>query len=145
MGKRGRARKVSAANESRICFSRKIVRPIAIESTKGAWYHKWHIVSVDGSTLDIADEEGNEETFGRPSSSRGESAFPQLRFVSLVENGTHVLFGTQMGGINTGEQTLAKEVYSSLHAGMLCLGDRNFYGFEAWAEAKKTVPTCSGE
>jgi hypothetical protein len=114
----------------------KIVRPIAIESTKGAWYHKWRIVSVDGSTLDIADEEGNEETFGRPSSSRGESAFPQLRFVSLVENGTHVLFGTQMGGINTGEQTLAKEVYSSLHAGMLCLGDRNFYGFEAWAEAK---------
>jgi hypothetical protein len=115
----------------------KIVRPIAIESTKGAWYHKWRIVSVDGSTLDIADEEGNEETFGRPSSSRGESAFPQLRFVSLVENGTHVLFGTQMGGIDTGEQTLAKEVYSSLHAGMLCLGDRNFYGFEAWAEAKK--------
>ena len=119
------------------CLHDKIVRPIAIESTKGAWYNTWRIVSIDGSTLDIADEEGNVETFGRPSSSRGESAFPQLRFVSLVENGTHVLFATQMSGVNTGEQTLAKGVFASLQAGMLCLGDRNFYGFEAWSEAKK--------
>ena len=28
---------------------------------------------------------------------RGESAYPQMRFVSLVENGTHVLFGTRWG------------------------------------------------
>ena len=39
---------------------------------------------------------------------RGKSAFPQIRFVSLVENGTHVLFGTQVGGYGTGEMALAK-------------------------------------
>jgi hypothetical protein len=115
-----------------------IVKPIAVESTKGAWYKGWHTVSLDGSTLDIADEKGNEEAFERPSSSRGNSAFPQLRFVSLVENGTHVLFGTRMGGYKTGEITLAKEVLPSLRKGMLCLADRNFYGFKLWESASGT-------
>lgn len=115
-----------------------IVQPIAVESTKGAWYKHWHLVSIDGSTLDTADEKGNEEAFGRPSSSRGSSAFPQMRFVSLVENGTHVLFGTRIGGYKTGEITLAKEVLPSLRKGMLCLADRNFYGFELWKQASAT-------
>jgi hypothetical protein len=96
------------------------------------------LVSVDGSTLDTADEKGNEEAFGRPSSKRGSSAFPKLRFVSLVENGTHVLFGTRMGSYKTGEITLAKEVLASLCKGMLCLADRNFYGFELWKQASGT-------
>ena len=113
-----------------------IVKPIAVKSTKGAWYRSWRLVSLDGSTLDIADEKENEKTFARPSASRGKSAFPQLRFVSLVENGTHVLFATRMGSIKTGEITLAKEVLTSLEKGMLCLADRNFFGFELWNQAR---------
>jgi len=115
-----------------------IVKPIAVESTKGAWYRTWRLVSMDGSTLDTADEKDNERSFGRPSASRGKSAFPQVRFVSLVENGTHVLFGTRMGGVDTGEITLAKQVLSSLAKGMLCLADRNFFGFELWNQAHST-------
>lgn len=115
-----------------------IVKPIAVESTKGAWYRSWRLVSMDGSTLDTADEKDNEKTFGRPSVNRGSSAFPQVRFVSLVENGTHVLFGTRMGGIETGEITLAKQVVASLVKGMLCLADRNFYGFALWNQARAT-------
>jgi Insertion element 4 transposase N-terminal/Transposase DDE domain len=115
-----------------------IVKPIAVESTKGAWYRSWRLVSLDGSTLDIADEKENEKAFARPAASRGSSAFPQLRFVSLVENGTHVLFGTRMENIETGEITLAKEVLTSLEKGMLCLADRNFFGFELWNQARGT-------
>lgn len=115
-----------------------IVKPIAVRSTKGAWYRAWRLVSVDGSTLDTADEKENEKAFGRPSASRGKSAFPQVRFVSLVENGTHVLFGTRMGGVDTGEITLAKQVLSALAKGMLCLADRNFFGFELWNQARST-------
>jgi len=115
-----------------------VVKPIAIKSTKGAWYRGWHLVSLDGSTLDVADQKENETAFGRPAASRGKSAFPQLRFVSLVENGTHVLFGTRMAGENTGEITLAKEVLGSLRNGMLCLADRNFFGFELWNQARST-------
>jgi hypothetical protein len=115
-----------------------VVKPIAVKSTKGAWYRMWRLVSMDGSTLDTADERNNEKTFGRPSASRGNSAFPQVRFVSLVENGTHVLFGTRMGGVETGEITLAKQVLGSLIEGMLCLADRNFYGFALWNQAHAT-------
>ena len=115
-----------------------IVQPIAVKSTKGAWYKKWRLVSIDGSTLDVADEEANDKAFGRPGSSRGASAYPQIRFVSLVENGTHVLFGSKMADYNTGEITLAKEVLSALGKGMLCLADRQFFGYQLWKEACAT-------
>ena len=115
-----------------------VVRPIAVKTTRGAWYRQWRLVSLDGSTLDVADEPANEAAFGRPGSSRGSSAYPQIRFVSLVENGTHVLFGTRMGPCTTSELALAREVLPHLKPGMLCLLDRNFFGFQFWREACDT-------
>ena len=115
-----------------------VVKPIAVPATKGAWYRGWRLVSLDGSTLDVADEKVNEDAFGRPGASRGSSAYPQIRFVSLVENGTHVLFGSQMDGYTTGEITLAKTVLPGLRKGMLCLADRNFFGYELWKQARAT-------
>ena len=32
-----------------------VVAPIAEKLTKGAWYRQWRLVSLDGSTLDVAD------------------------------------------------------------------------------------------
>ena len=115
-----------------------IVCPIATEATKGAWYRGWRVVSLDGSTLDVADEDANDAAFGRPVAQRGKSAFPQIRFVSLVENGTHVLFGTQMAGYGTSEMALAKGVIPWLGQGMLCLADRYFFSFELWRQARGT-------
>jgi hypothetical protein len=115
-----------------------LVRPIAVPATPGAWYHTWRLVSLDGSTLDVADEAGNAQAFGRPAASRGASAFPQLRFVALVENGTHVLFGTRCGPYATGETTLAAAVLAGLHPGMLCLADRLFFGYALWTQAAAT-------
>jgi Insertion element 4 transposase N-terminal/Transposase DDE domain len=115
-----------------------LVQPIAVRNTQGAWYGPWRLVSLDGSTLDIADEQANEDAFGRPGVSRGSSAYPQIRFVSLVENGTHVLFGSTMDAYTKGEITLAKQVLPNLRPGMLCLADRNFFGFELWKQAQAT-------
>jgi hypothetical protein len=112
-----------------------VVRPIAVRATRGAWYRGWRLVSLDGSTLDVADEDVNAAAFGRPGSSRGSSAFPQIRFVSLVESGTHVLFGSQMADYATGEIPLAKAVVGGLQTGMLCLADRQFFGFKLWTKA----------
>src|SRR3981081_3101110 len=113
-----------------------VVRPIAAQTTRGAWYRCWRLVSIDGSTLDVADDPANDEAFGRPASSRGSSPFPRIRFVSLVENGTHVLFGTQMAGCRTSEIALAKSVLPSLQPRMLCLADRNFFGLGLWYDAR---------
>ncbi len=115
-----------------------VVGPIAGEATKGAWYRRWRVISLDGSTLDLADTPENARAFGRPGASRGASAFPQSRFVSLVENGTHVLFGTQLGGYHVSETTLAKPAVGHLKAGMLCLADRLFFSFKLWNRARAT-------
>lgn len=112
-----------------------VVRPIAIEQTKGAWYRQWRLVSLDGSTLDVADTRENDTAFGRANSGRGTSAFPKLRFVALLECGTHVLWGAQMDKYATGEVTLAGSVVEGLRPGMLCLADRLFFSYKLWKKA----------
>jgi len=115
-----------------------IVHPIATEATRGAWYRQWRVVSLDGSKLDIPDEAENRAAFGVPGVSRGAAAFPQIRFVGLVENGTHVIFGSRLGASKVGETTIAKEVIPRLEPGMLCLADRGFIGYALWKRAKET-------
>lgn len=115
-----------------------LVAPIAEKRTRGAWYRQWRLVSLDGSTLDVADTEENENAFGRPGASRGASAFPKIRFVALLENGTHVLWATRMSKYATGEITLARDVVPALRKGMLCLADRFFPSYELWRKAAQT-------
>ena len=47
-----------------------VVKPIAVRKTRGAWYRNWQLVSLDGSTLDVADTKENRAAFGRPGASR---------------------------------------------------------------------------
>jgi Transposase DDE domain len=54
----------------------------------------------------------------------------------LVENGTHVLFATQLGRYRDGETTLAEEAVKALRSGMLCLADREFLGWKPWNSAR---------
>ena len=115
-----------------------VVQPVATRATKGAWYRTWRLVSLDGSSLDVADTAENGASFGYPGASRGESAFPQLRFVTLVENGTHVLFGARLGRYADSETTLAHDVVPALQPGMLCLADRHFFGHALWQAAAIT-------
>jgi Insertion element 4 transposase N-terminal/Transposase DDE domain len=115
-----------------------VVVPIAERRTKGAWYRNWRLISLDGSTLDVADTAENEEAYGRPGASRGSSAFPKIRFVGLLENGTHVLWAAQMAAYATDESTLAQVVVPALQKGMLCLADRFFPSYQLWQAAAKT-------
>lgn len=115
-----------------------LVRPIARPETRGAWYRGRRLVALDGSTFDVADTRANVKAFSRPGASRGASAYPQLRVVSLVESGTHVLFGTAMGPYRQGETTLARRVVPALRSDMLCLADRQFFGWTLWAAARST-------
>src|SRR5258708_27893537 len=86
-----------------------VVGPIATPATKGAWYKQWRLVSLDGSTLNVADDPDIEAAFGRPGAGHGASAFPQIRFVALVENGTHVLFAAYMAGCTPSETRFATQ------------------------------------
>jgi Insertion element 4 transposase N-terminal len=115
-----------------------VVVPIAEKHTKGAWYRQWRLVSLDGSTLDVADTAENDQAFGRPGASRGSSAFPKIRFVGLLENGTHVLWAAHMDAYATDELTLAEWVVPALGKGMLCLAGRFFPSYQLWRLAAHT-------
>lgn len=117
----------------------KLVKPIATPETQGAFYRQWRLVALDGFTMEVPDTEANRGAFARPESpSGGESAYPRLRGVGLVEVGTHVLFNVALGSYATGEITLAKEVVPHLKPGMLCLADRYFPGYALWKETVET-------
>jgi len=115
-----------------------VVEPVAVPQTRGAWYRGWRLVSIDGTMLDVADEQVNVKAFGRPGASRGASGFPQLRLVALAESGTHVLFAVADGASSDGELTLARRVIPHLQKGMLCMADRNFLSYELWSAAAAT-------
>ena len=113
---------------------------LATKKTKGGWYRRWRLMSIDGSCLDVADTEANEQAFGRPGSKRpdGTGPFPQLRLVGLAESGTHAIVDVAMGRYNDAEQHLVPGLLSSLGPGMLVLADRGFFSFSLWEAARST-------
>jgi hypothetical protein len=90
-------------------------------------------MAVDGSTLDVPDEKDNAKYFGYPSSTRGDTAFPQIRVLSLVECGTHLTIGSELSPYKISEQKLASLLFpKKLLPNMLLMADRNFYGYKLW-------------
>ena len=102
----------------------------AEKGTKGAWYRQWRLVSLDGSTLDVADTAVNAKAFGRPGASRGSSAFPKIRFVALLNNRTHLWPRTWQ--IRYRRTDAGQECGSALRKGMLCMADRFFPSYKLW-------------
>ena len=117
---------------------RRIARPIGERDSKGVWFRKWRLVSIDGCSLDIGDTDVNVAEFGRPGASRGNSAFPQIRFVALAEVGTHALFDVAVGGCTASEGALADELIPRLQPEFLCLADRHFHSYARWKTATET-------
>lgn len=113
-----------------------LVQPVALPDTCGAWYQRWRLVSLDGSTLEVPDTAANAEAFGRPRNQKGKGGYPQIRFVALAENGTRVLFGARPGACRRSEFALAEEVFPALREGMLCMADRLFLCHRLWKQAR---------
>jgi len=112
-----------------------IVRPLATDKTKGAYYKNRLLVAMDGSKLDVADTEENsnyfgKQKYGRSGGVKGESAFPLMRFISLIEVGTHVIFETVYSKFSTGEFTIGKMILEKVKPNMLVLADRLFFSYE---------------
>jgi hypothetical protein len=139
------------ASEAAICKARKrlgfeplkklfeqVARPIATRRTRGAWFHGRRLVTLDGSSLQVQDSSANVRAFGRPKTAKRAAAYPLIRFVMLLENGTRVPFAAAMDRWRTGEVTLAHRVIGHLGKGMLCLADRLFYSYDLWTKAVAT-------
>jgi hypothetical protein len=113
---------------------------LATKKTKGAWFRGWRLMSVDGTCLDVADTEANDQAFGRPGSKRedGTGPYPQIRLVGLAECGTHAIVDVVIGRYNEAEQRLAPSLFGSFAPGMLVLADRGFLSYTLWTSAQAT-------
>jgi transposase len=117
----------------------RVARPLATPSTPGAWLAGRLLISIDGTTFDVADSDANTAFFGRPGVMKGErSAFPQARMVALAECGTHAIFDAEIGPYTTSEPVMSKLLLERLEAGMVLTADRGFTSFEAWKQASAT-------
>ena len=121
----------------KLLFQR-IAVPMARAGTRGAWFHGLRLMAIDGVVLDVPATPANDEAFGRSGNDTATSPFPQVRLVALGECGTHAVVDAAMGGIGTGEQTLAEELIARFTPGTLVLADRNFYSYQAWQRACAT-------
>jgi hypothetical protein len=109
-----------------------VARPLATPQTPGAFFKGLRLMGIDGTVEDVPDTPANEKRFGRSSGGRGDSAFPQVRKVSLVELGTHVEVAMAIGGWHDSEQALVEQLWDKIPADALLLEDRGFFSYTAW-------------
>lgn len=112
------------------------------EATAERWsrefadYHLWRglrLVSIDGSTLRIADSKDNEAVYGRPGSDRSTAAYPQARVLGLLEVGSRIMADFVVGMYQQSEQELVKELWPKLPEQSLVILDRGFVNYGAFA------------
>ena len=98
--------------------------PMARPGTRGAWCHGLRLMALDGLVLDVAATPDHDTEFDRSGNDTTTSPLPQVRVVALGECGTHAVVDAALGGISTGEQTLATELIARFTPGTLVLADR---------------------
>lgn len=107
-----------------------VARPMATHQTKGATHAGWHLMGIDGTTLDLPDTPANARAFGRPAGGRAPGAFPQARLLALCELGTHAVCGLAIKPLRHGEPSMVGQLLDQLGPGMLLIWDRGFFGHE---------------
>jgi hypothetical protein len=103
----------------------RVCRPMATEQTSGAFRFGLRLMAIDGTLDEVADTPANALYFGRMSSGKHQSPFPQVRCVYLAEVGSHAMVDAVFAPCRVAEQRLAPLVLSrAMQPGMLVLMDR---------------------
>jgi len=114
-----------------------VARPIATAQTQGAFLGGLRLMAIDGTTIDVADTAENDKAFGRPTTKRGDGAYPQIRVLALIETGTHVICDAVLRPYGTGEVPTALRLLRSIGPGMLLVWDRGFHSYEMVRTTRK--------
>jgi hypothetical protein len=113
-----------------VALFKQVCQPLATPDTRGAFVFGLRAMAVDGTTEDVPDTAANAAAFGRHTSARGASAFPQLQGVYLIECGTHVVVDAGFWPCHTSERIGGFRVLRSVGRGMLLMWDRGFHDFD---------------
>ena len=118
---------------------RSCCQPLADEQGQPeAFYAGLRLVAIDGTRMELPDEEPVAQEFGRPGSRTGRAGYPQAQCVALAECGTHAILSAEIGPYNNDEWTLSQYLLGALEPGMLCLADRGYNSAEHWQQALAT-------
>jgi len=105
---------------------RRTCQPMATPETKGAFGFGLRLMAIDGTLDEVADTPANALHFGRLTTGKRASPFPQVRCLYLAEAGTHAIVDAVLAPCRVSEQRLAPTLLRSLEPDMLVLCDRNF-------------------
>jgi Insertion element 4 transposase N-terminal/Transposase DDE domain len=113
-----------------VALFKQVCRPLATRATPGAFLGHWRLMALDGTKWNVPDTPANERAFGRPTASRGTSAWPQAQVVALSECGTHAVCDAGVWPHDVSEDVAARRLLRSVSPGMLVTGDRGLHRFD---------------
>jgi Insertion element 4 transposase N-terminal/Transposase DDE domain len=113
--------------------------PLGQPRTPGIMSGRYRTVAFDGcKSLKVPDTGRNRAWLGKLKASLGETGYPVIQLMTLVETGTRAMLGAAFGSTATGELDWARKLLHLLDESMLVLMDRGFAGGEFLAEVAAT-------
>ena len=90
-------------------------------------FGRYRTVAFDGCrTVKVPDTAGNRAWLGKMNAALGQTGYPVIQLMTLVETGTRALIGAVFGTTAVGELAWARKLLHLLDATMLVLMDRGF-------------------
>lgn len=103
--------------------------PVGRPRMPGVHYGQYRTVAFDGCrSIKVPDSKANLAWLGKLNAAFGETGYPVIQLMTLVETGTRALVGAAFGTPADGELTWARRLLHHLDASMLVLMDRGFDG-----------------
>jgi len=113
--------------------------PLGQPRTPGVMFRGYRTVSFDGcKSVKVPDTAKNRAWLGKQNAPNGETGYPALALMTLVETGTRALLAAVFGPGAEGETGQARELLPLLDATMLLLMDRGFDGGDFLAAVAAT-------
>lgn len=101
-----------------------------LPQTEGLVVRGLRVQSFDGSTMKTPDTPKNSRRFGRPGSSRGRAAYPQLRIVALADVGTRLIKAARWSRYRKAEIDLVRGLVSEIAPETLVLLDSGLFAYD---------------
>jgi len=101
-------------------------------------YREWYLVGLSSGTMETVNNLDNYLEFTAPECESENCSMPQIKYVSLVEHGSRLIFAANAGSCLLKRASLCSSIINRLTEGMLCLADKSFYSFDLWQEAIST-------
>jgi Insertion element 4 transposase N-terminal/Transposase DDE domain len=108
----------------------RVCQPIAGPETIGAHLFGYRLMALDLAVADVPDSPENARAFGRHSTDRGQSAFPQVLCAYLEECGSHAIIDCGFWPVHANQHASAQRLLRSVGQGMLLSWDAGLHSFE---------------